>query len=115
MKLGLKNVHKLVTRKKRSKLSGARSMRHGQKVRSMLVRRGLCERFDLWKQGRLDKSLVPWWFCRMTMFSQIALEDSLGLHPSGHKPKEEINVHLEDGAYEVPDEMKRTETYSFNG
>ena len=89
-------------------------MREGKKVRSMLVNRGLCELYDLWKKGMCGKMCVPWWFCRLTMRSQIAMEDWLDLYPPGYKPKEEWNVHLEDGAYELSYETIRTETYNFN-
>ena len=113
VKSKMKRSHKLVTRKFRDVLSGSRSMRDGKKVTSMLVERGICKLYDLWTKGGLNKNLVPWWFCKLTMRSHVDMEDYLKLDPRGYKMKDKVNVHLDD-AYELPDETKRSETWNFN-
>lgn len=108
----LKRSHKLATRRYEALLLASRSMRDGNKVRSMLIERGWCKRYGLWIKGRLDKDQVPWWFCELTMRSHVEMKGYLRLDPLGRKSKEQVHVHLEGGASELSDEMKRTETYN---
>ena len=114
MKSKRKKSHGLVTRAFETYLGGSRWMRDGEKVLSMSIKRGWCKRYGLWIKGRLDKDQIPWWFCRLTMRSHVDMKGYLKLDPLGRKSKEQVHVYLEGGARELPDEMKRTETYNLS-